>query len=107
MGYYIMPNSRYGEGPFIEKIESDGKAVVIADEFEGELLSSPPNYEEATRRGYALVVVTDTGEFDRAEYATTKEDYERLIDPADTRPKQYVALRKDTADNIAVFREEE
>lgn len=104
MGYYIMPNSRYGEGAYVEKIKDEGKAQVIADEFEGDVLSFAPKYQEATRRGYGIVVVTDTGEFERAQFANSEEEYANLTDPSDTRPKKYVVLRREMAEEVSVYR---
>lgn len=88
MGYYI-------QGPTI------GKAVYIANTYDGEIVTEDEARAQVGKKG--VIVVVSNGPFDAAAYAFDEREFTTCTLPHDKRPKQFVVMDKDEAEELSGF----
>lgn len=91
MGYYIQTPG-----------QNVNKAIRIAADHDGQLVSKPNHYWDLPE-GKALVVVVDNGVFEAAALAYSEREFQEFTDIQDTRHKDYVLLDKATAYKLAGY----
>lgn len=91
MGYYIQtPGFNHS------------KALRIAAQHNGVLISKPNHYSDIPEDS-ALIVVVDNGPFEAAALAYSEREFEEFTDFTDERPKEYVLLDKEVAHKLAGY----
>lgn len=89
MGYYIQTN------------DLKGKAQQIVDLHGGTIIPHPDNFDEQSE---GLVCVVDNGLFEAAVYVYSQGEFEAFTLSSDHRPKTWVSMDKDKAEELSGFR---
>jgi hypothetical protein len=91
MGYYI-------QGP------AHGKADMIVQEHGGRILASTPRSLSEVEDEEAIICVVDNGPFEAAGYAYSDDELRAFQEPSDFRPKTWVVMDKEKAEELSGFR---
>jgi hypothetical protein len=92
MGYYIET------GPALK-----GKAEIIAEKLNGEILHERPATYADIPEGKALIVVVDNGIFEAAGFAYSEREFQEFTSP-DYRPRRYVLIDREKAEEVTGFK---
>lgn len=90
MGFYI-------QGP------STSKAPFIVSEYDGKIISEPNNFEDIDSNK-ALICVVNNGAWDAAAYCHCAREFEYFIDASDPRPKTWLIMDKNKAEELSGYK---
>jgi hypothetical protein len=85
-------------GYYIEVPEHHGKAEQLVELYGAKLLDCQPPWDEFS--DLAIIVVCDNGLFEAAGYAYDEAEFAAFTDPSDTRPKQFLVMPRDQAEQL-------
>jgi hypothetical protein len=77
-----------------------GKLDRLLSEFGAVALPGPPPGLDEVPAGQALVCVADMGKYEAAGYIITETEFATWTDPADTGPRTWLLVDRDTADRL-------
>lgn len=84
-----------------------GKAGFLIKQCGAELLDAAPASFEAIPKGKVLVCVVDNGPFEAAAIVVDAEFFAQVMDPTDTRPRNYLMMDRNAAFNAAALTKDE
>jgi hypothetical protein len=90
MGYYV-------QGPAI------GKAQFIVSEHDGVIISQPKEFNDVVN-DKAIICVVGNGAWEAAAYCYNEKEFEEFADPSDPRPKKWLVMDKDLAEELSGFK---
>lgn len=95
-------------GYYIEVPKNKGKAQQIVELFDGRILSSIPNFEDA-KPDEAIICVVDNGPFEAAGFAYDKAELEAFNRPDSygyQRPRTWLIMNRKKACELTGFKGE-
>ena len=92
MGYYVQTGTTHN------------KANEIALQYGGVIIPEPTDFSQVPK-DKALICVVDNNIFEAAGYCYSPEEFEVFSDPEDFRPKQWLLMDLDKAQELTKFKE--
>jgi len=106
MGYYIEVPRPLGKAQLI----ADGKALIFADgewrqapEYKAEIIDQPASFADVPE-DKALICVISNQRFEGAGYCFDEREFEAFTQPDDHRPRVWVLMDKDAAEQCRRYR---
>ena len=90
-------------GYYIETGTNTGKAKIIAEQYNGVVVSQD-EAAAALNAGEGVIVVVDNGLFEAAAFAFDLKEFEVFTDPFDVRPKTFVVIDREVAKTAARYK---
>jgi hypothetical protein len=87
-------------GKYLEVPVNKGKAEFIKKEFDAISLESVAQAREAFNEGFGVICVVDNGPFEAAAWMFSMAELEAFGLPTDLRPKQWLAMDLELAEEL-------